>query len=167
MREWSASAISLAARWWRRRPPVARISGTRLFPEIRERGCLGSRQVARKHLAAPRVGTAEPVRADLPSPRKTTSWITPPRDSLTGSQQEQPLSLRLACPDITRACDLARAFADPVRHRRGHLLQERIRQAEQGRCETGERIHRPPPPGPRHRPVRPHLPVVPELPKNT
>ncbi|MFF3137674.1 transposase family protein [Streptomyces mirabilis] len=39
--------------------------------------------------------------------------------------------LRLACPDITRACDLARVFHDLVRHRRGHLLLEWIRQAEQ------------------------------------
>ncbi|WUO34457.1 transposase [Streptomyces sp. NBC_00286] len=34
-------------------------------------------------------------------------------------------------PDITRACALARAFADLVRHRRGFLLLEWIRQAEQ------------------------------------
>ncbi|MFF3000952.1 transposase [Streptomyces sp. NPDC057950] len=32
---------------------------------------------------------------------------------------------------MTRACDLARAFADLVRHRRGCLLLEWIRQAEQ------------------------------------
>ncbi|MGW5612057.1 hypothetical protein ACWEWI_39760 [Streptomyces sp. NPDC003753] len=38
--------------------------------------------------------------------------------------------LRFACPDITRACDLARAFADLVRHQRGYLLPEWIRQAE-------------------------------------
>ncbi|MFF5139326.1 hypothetical protein ACFY6U_06220 [Streptomyces sp. NPDC013157] len=41
------------------------------------------------------------------------------------------VQVRLACPDITRACDLARAFADLVRHQRGHLLLEWIRQAEQ------------------------------------
>ncbi|MEH0573281.1 transposase [Streptomyces sp. B21-108] len=33
--------------------------------------------------------------------------------------------------DITRACDLARAFADLVRHQRGYLLLKWIRQAEQ------------------------------------
>ncbi|MER6075009.1 hypothetical protein ABT187_40620 [Streptomyces sp. NPDC001817] len=32
----------------------------------------------------------------------------------------------------TRACDLAHAFADRVRHRRAYLLLEWIRQAEQG-----------------------------------
>lgn len=41
------------------------------------------------------------------------------------------LQVRLACPDITRACDLARAFADMVRHQRGYLLLEWIRQGEQ------------------------------------
>ncbi|MGN5377911.1 transposase [Streptomyces lasalocidi] len=35
------------------------------------------------------------------------------------------------CPDITRACNLAHAFADLVRHQRGYLLLEWIRQAEQ------------------------------------
>src|SRR5207249_2694819 len=39
--------------------------------------------------------------------------------------------VRLACPDITRACDLARTFHDLVTYRRGHLLMDWIRQAEQ------------------------------------
>ncbi|MEU4497523.1 ISL3 family transposase [Streptomyces sp. NPDC023998] len=108
------------------------VSGTRLFLEIHERGYRGSRQVVRKHLAALRAGTAEPVRADIPSPRKITSWIMRPRDTLTESQDKRLLEVRLACPDITRACDLARAFADLVRHRRGFLLLEWIRQAERG-----------------------------------
>ncbi|MDJ0382714.1 transposase [Streptomyces sp. G-G2] len=38
--------------------------------------------------------------------------------------------MRIACPDIARACDLARAFAELLRHRRGFLLTEWIRQAE-------------------------------------
>lgn len=49
------------------------VSGTRLVLEIQARGERGSRQVVRKHLAALRAGTAEPVRADIPSPRKITS----------------------------------------------------------------------------------------------
>ncbi|MEU6511072.1 transposase [Streptomyces sp. NPDC046942] len=106
------------------------VSGTRLFLEIQARGYRGSRQVVRKHLAALRAGTAEPVRADIPSPRKITSWIMRPRETLTESQDERLLQVRLTCPDITRACDLARAFADLVRHRRGFLLLEWIRQAE-------------------------------------
>ncbi|MCX4826087.1 transposase [Streptomyces sp. NBC_01142] len=87
--------------------------------------------MVRQHLAALRAGSAEPVRADLPSPRKITSWIMRPRDTLTESQDRRLLEVRLACPDITRACDLARTFADLVRHRRGYLLLEWIRQAEQ------------------------------------
>jgi hypothetical protein len=49
-----------------------------------------------------------------------------PRETLTESQDERLLQVRLACPDITRARahDLARAFADMVRHRRGYLLME-------------------------------------------
>ncbi|MDX3523312.1 ISL3 family transposase [Streptomyces scabiei] len=107
------------------------VSGTRLFLEIQARGYRGSRQVVRKHPAALRAGTAEPVRADIPSPRKITSWIMRPRETLTESQDERLLQVRLACLDITRACDLARAFADMVRHQRGYLLLEWIRQAEQ------------------------------------
>lgn len=111
-------------------------SGTRLFLEIQARGYRGSRQVVRKHLAALRAGTAEPVRADIPGPRKITSWIMRPRETLTESQDERLLHVRLACPDITRACDLARAFADLVRHQRGCLLLEWIRQAEQDAPKT-------------------------------
>jgi transposase len=54
-----------------------------------------------------------------------------PRETLSESQNEWMLQVRFACPDITRACDLARAFVDLVRHRRGYLLLEWIRQAEQ------------------------------------
>ncbi|MFC9221764.1 hypothetical protein ACFT8W_13550 [Streptomyces hygroscopicus] len=54
-----------------------------------------------------------------------------PRDTLTDSQEEWQLPVRLACPDITRACDLARALAVLVHHQRGYQLQEWIRQAEQ------------------------------------
>lgn len=53
------------------------------------------------------------------------------QETLTESQDERLHQVRLACPDITRACDLARAFADMVRHQRGYLLLEWIRQAEQ------------------------------------
>ncbi|MFV0138149.1 hypothetical protein ACLGIH_34245 [Streptomyces sp. HMX87] len=54
-----------------------------------------------------------------------------PRETLTESQGRRLLEVRPACPDLTRVCDLARVFADLVRHRRGHLLLEWIRQAEQ------------------------------------
>ncbi|MET7698675.1 transposase [Streptomyces sp. NPDC005485] len=54
-----------------------------------------------------------------------------PRETLTESQDERLLQVRLACPDIARAGDLARAFADLVRHQRRYLLLKWIRQAEQ------------------------------------
>lgn len=53
-----------------------------------------------------------------------------PRETLTHRQEQRQLEVRLACPDITRACDLTGALADLVRHQRGHLLMEWIRQAE-------------------------------------
>ncbi|WP_285530267.1 transposase [Streptomyces lavendulae] len=110
---------------------LGQVSGSRLFLEIRERGYRGSRQVVRKHLAALRAGNAEPVRADIPSPRKITGWIMRPQDTLPPDLARRLLDVRIACPDITRACDLARAFAELLRNRRGFLLTEWIRQAEQ------------------------------------
>ncbi|MGY5012514.1 hypothetical protein ACWCY6_31240 [Streptomyces sp. 900105755] len=79
------------------------VSGTRPFLEIQARGYRGSRQAVRKHLAALRAGTSEPLRADIPSLRKITSWIMRPRETLTSSQDERLLQVRLACPDITAA----------------------------------------------------------------
>jgi hypothetical protein len=70
------------------------VSGTQLFLEIQARGYRGSRQVVRKHLAALRAGTAEPVRADIPSPRKITSWIMRSRETLTESQHDPGLRPR-------------------------------------------------------------------------
>ncbi|WP_159045947.1 hypothetical protein [Streptomyces sp. WM6372] len=58
---------------------------------------------------------------------KITGWIMRPRETLTDQQEERLLEVRLACPDITRACDLARAFADLVCNRRGFFLLEWIR----------------------------------------
>jgi hypothetical protein len=38
------------------------------------------------------------------------------RDRFTTSEVEQLEQVRLACPDIARACDLARVFRDLVPH---------------------------------------------------
>ncbi|GKQ40728.1 hypothetical protein ALMP_72510 [Streptomyces sp. A012304] len=54
-----------------------------------------------------------------------------PRTQVIERTRHRYEDIRLACPDITRACDLARACADMVRHQRGYLLLEWIRQAEQ------------------------------------
>ncbi|MGW0581080.1 transposase [Streptomyces sp. NPDC002920] len=80
-----------------------------------------------------RDGTAVPAPAPIPAPRKITGWIMRPREVLPPGDADALEQVRLACPDITNACDLARAFTDLVRHRRGHLLGEWIRQAE--RCD--------------------------------
>ncbi|MFH8350183.1 ISL3 family transposase [Streptomyces sp. NPDC018045] len=72
------------------------VSGSRLYLEIRAQGYQGSRVSVRRHLAALRAGTAEPVRVDMPSPHKITGWITRPRDALTDRQEEQLLQVRLA-----------------------------------------------------------------------
>ncbi|WP_408909033.1 transposase [Streptomyces sp. CNQ431] len=107
------------------------ITAPQALTEIRAQGYRGSVQAIRKHFAALRDGTAEPVRADIPSPRKITSWIMCRREDLSTKDDERLLQVRLACPDITRACDLARTFHDLVTYRRGHLLMDWIRQAEQ------------------------------------
>lgn len=107
------------------------VTAPQVLAEIHAQGYRGSVQAIRKHFAALRKGTAEPVRADVPSPRKITSWIMCRREDLRPKDEERLLQVRLACPDITRACDLARTFHDLVTHRRGHLLMGWIRQAEQ------------------------------------
>lgn len=62
-------------------------------------------------------------------PRRRAARSTCP--PLGDSQEDRLLEVRLGCPDITRACDLARTFADLVRDRHGNLLTRWIRQAEQ------------------------------------
>lgn len=54
-------------------------------------------------------------------------------DRLNREQQDQLDEVRIACPDITAACDLARVFAGLVRDRRGHLLAGWVREAETNR----------------------------------
>ncbi|WP_327358066.1 ISL3 family transposase [Streptomyces sp. NBC_01304] len=105
-------------------------SPTDLFREIRQRGYQGSDLPVRRYVAGLRTGTVEPARGAVPSPRKITTWIMLPRGALKPREEEQLLKVRLACPDITRACDLARAFHDLLQHRRGHQLLEWVRQAE-------------------------------------
>jgi transposase len=107
------------------------ITAPQVLAEIRAQGYCGSVQAIRKHFAALRDGTAEPVRADIPTPRKITSWIMCRREDLSRKDDKRLLQVRLACPDITHACDLARTFHDLVTYRRGHLLMNWIRQAEQ------------------------------------
>ena len=106
-------------------------SGLRLFEEIGERGYQGGYSTLTAYLRRLHEGTVEPVRADLPSPRRITSWIMRPRDALTAREEDRLQDVKIACPDIARACDLARSFHDLLTHRRGHLLPEWIRQAEQ------------------------------------
>ncbi|MGW9370276.1 transposase [Streptomyces xanthophaeus] len=54
-----------------------------------------------------------------------------PQDTLPPELERRLLDVRIVCPDIARACDFARAFAELLRHRRGFLLTQWIRQAEQ------------------------------------
>jgi transposase len=106
-------------------------SGRRLFEEIGERGYQGGYSTLTAYLGRLREGTVEPVPADLPSPRRITSSIMRPRDALTDREEERLQDVKIACPDIARACDLARSFHDLLTHRRGQLLLDWIRQAEQ------------------------------------
>ena len=55
-----------------------------------------------------------------------------PRDRLTRQDTERLDQVRLACQEITFACDLDRVFHDLMRDRRGADLAEWVRLAE---CE--------------------------------
>ncbi|MFJ1796627.1 transposase [Kitasatospora griseola] len=106
-------------------------SAQQLFREITERGYRGSVQAVRRHVASLRKGTAEPARADIPSPRRITSWIMRPTGTLAEREQDRLLDVRIACPDIARAYDLTRCFHDLMTNRLDTLLPDWIDQAEQ------------------------------------
>ncbi|KUN25531.1 hypothetical protein AQJ23_16830 [Streptomyces antibioticus] len=101
-----------------------------LYREICERGYHSSDLSVHRYVARLRTGTIEPARGALPSPRKITKWIMLPRGSLGRDEERELLSVRLACPDIARACDLARTFHDLLQHQRGHQLLPWVREAE-------------------------------------
>ncbi|MGQ4390270.1 ISL3 family transposase [Streptomyces sp. SAS_270] len=106
---------------------------TELYRQIRDRGFRGGYSTLSRYVGTLRDGTAVPALAPIPAPRKITGWTMRPRENLPPRDTDALEQVRLACPDITNACDLACAFTDLVRHRRGHLLGEWIRQAE--RCD--------------------------------
>lgn len=58
------------------------VSGSRLFRELRTHGYRGSRSVVREYLATLRKGHTGPVRVDVPSPHRITSWIMRSHKSL-------------------------------------------------------------------------------------
>ncbi|WP_419995074.1 transposase [Streptomyces boninensis] len=105
-------------------------SPTDLFREIRDRGYRGSDLPVRRYVAGLKAGTVEPARGAIPSPRKITKWIMLPRDSLSRHEEGQLLDVRLACPGIARACDLARTFHDLLQHRQGDQLLAWVRETE-------------------------------------
>nr|BFD88396.1 hypothetical protein StreXyl84_77970 [Streptomyces sp. Xyl84] len=104
--------------------------GRVLFRQIRERGFRGGYSTLTPYLRTLKAGTALAAPAEIPSPRRITSWIMRNRNRLSTQEIEHLVQARLACPDIARACDLARVFTDLVRNRRGQLLSVWIRQAE-------------------------------------
>jgi transposase len=53
-----------------------------------------------------------------------------PRGKLTRDDTDRLDQVRLACPDITAACDLARVFHDLMQDRRGTELAQWVRLAE-------------------------------------
>lgn len=109
---------------------AGRTHGTTLFQHLREQGYRGGYSTLTRYLRTLRSGTAPPAPAEIPSPRKITGWIMQDRESLSSHGTQGLDEVRMACPDITAACDFARAFTDLLRHRRGFLLEDWIRQAE-------------------------------------
>ena len=107
-------------------------NASELYRQICEHGYTGNTQAVRLYVRTLRAGTAAPLPPrPVPTARAITSWIMRPRDTLTTEEITQLDEVRIACPDIATACDLARAFADLARTRRGEQLEEWIRQAEQ------------------------------------
>ncbi|MGW0731451.1 transposase [Streptomyces sp. NPDC002851] len=104
-------------------------SPTDLFRGIRERGYPGSDLPVRRYVAGLKTGTVEPARG---APQSTedhhVDHAAPQHSQALGGRQL--LTARLACPDIARACDLARTFHDLLQHRRGHQLLARVQEAE-------------------------------------
>lgn len=109
---------------------AGRTSGKELFQRLREQGYRGGYSTLTRYLRTVRAGTAPPAPAEIPSPRRITGWIMQARENLSPRSTAGLDEVRLACPDITAACDFARAFTDLLRHRRGAQLEDWIRQAE-------------------------------------
>ncbi|MFB7510356.1 transposase [Streptomyces broussonetiae] len=102
-----------------------------LYGQICERGFSGGYSTLSRYVRTLRDGTAVPAPEPIPSPRTISGWIMRLREKLSPRQAVELERVRLAFPDITEACNIARAFTDLVRNRRGHLLTESIRQGEQ------------------------------------
>ncbi|MGW0885701.1 ISL3 family transposase [Streptomyces sp. NPDC002671] len=109
---------------------AGRTSGTELLQHLREQGYRGGYSTLTRYLRTVRAGTAPPAPAEIPSPRRITGWIMQDRENLSSRSAEGLEEVRMACPDITAACDFAHAFTDLLRHGRGFLLEDWIRQAE-------------------------------------
>ncbi|MFE1879650.1 hypothetical protein [Streptomyces diastatochromogenes] len=106
-------------------------SGRTLFQQIRGRGFRGGYSTLTAYLRNLEAGTAPSAPAEIPSPRWITAWIMRSRDRLSVREIEQLDDVRITCPDIERAGDLARAFPALIHNRRGQLRPAWIRQVEQ------------------------------------
>ncbi|MFE4924747.1 ISL3 family transposase [Streptomyces sp. NPDC056661] len=102
-----------------------------LYDQIRAQGFQGGYSTLSRYVLSLRNGVAVAAPAQIPSPRSITAWIMRPREGLSTSEIARLDEVRIACPDITEACNLARAFTDLVRRRRGTMLGLWIREAEQ------------------------------------
>ncbi|MFJ6650464.1 transposase [Streptomyces sp. NPDC091290] len=101
-----------------------------LYDQIRAQGFQGGYSTLSRYILSLRNGRAVAAPAQIPSPRVITARIMRPRDDLSPKEAARLDEVRIACPDITEACNLARSFTDLVRHRRGTMLALWIREAE-------------------------------------
>ncbi|MFC9534925.1 ISL3 family transposase [Streptomyces sp. NPDC056975] len=106
-------------------------SAKELYDQICVQGFQGGYSTLSRYVQTLRNGMAVTAPAQIPSPRVITAWIMRPRDDLSPRETAQLDEVRIACPDITEACNLARSFTDLVRYRRGAMLALWIREAEQ------------------------------------
>ena len=98
--------------------------------ELRERGYRGSLRTLRRLTAQLRRDTAVPAPPSPPPARKVACWILTPPGDLTDEDRTALAQITGRCAELKATCNLVRAFADMLCHRRGGQLDAWTGQAE-------------------------------------
>ncbi|WP_336246786.1 ISL3 family transposase [Streptomyces cupreus] len=103
----------------------------RLFEELRERGYHGGESVVKKYVQRLREAFPhdDPPRK-APSVRDVTSWITRRPDRLDDDQERQLKAILARCPELDRAAEHVRAFAELMNNRQGQDLDQWIERVQ-------------------------------------
>ncbi|MBY8846647.1 hypothetical protein [Streptomyces sp. SP2-10] len=106
-------------------------NGRTLFQQIRERGFRGGYSTLTPYRRTLKAGTTPAAPAEIPSPRRVTSWIMRPCGRLSTQEVEHLDQAQPGVPRHRAGLRPRPGFYDLVRNRRGQLLPAWIRQAEQ------------------------------------